>query len=226
MPQAQTWDAVLTKDRVSPQTKDFIRLLKRCCRNSLNQAVCATIKLAWANRKDQRIILDGAAPGEQQQSIFDAPMYGVCSSVRNPRCASPKEPHQHIFLPFVSQKLLLDTKVDGHQAPRYTCSPPLQGFDGPLWSAIGYLCSAVQVSVDAAGSKVIKVTRGEMLDKETIFVAGLQLLQYDDNTVVNEDVHKIWQLFPGLEPMRNASDASLVVWSPDTGLRVLVSQHH
>lgn len=70
-----------------------------------------------------------------------------------------------------------------------------------------------------------KVMRGKMIDEETIFVAGLQLLQLDC-TVVNEDVHKIWRLFPGLEPMRNASDASLIVWSPDTGLRVLVSQHH
>ena len=204
-----------------------MKLLKRCCKKSIHQAE-STIKLAWADHRDRRIIVDGGAKRGQQQGIFDIPLYGLCSSVRNPLCASPKEPHQHIFLPFVSQKLL-DTKVDGEAeplVPRYSCSPPLQGFDGPLWSAIGYLCSAVQVSVDAAGSKVIKVTRGEMLDKETIFVAGLQLLQYDDNTVVNEDVHKIWQLFPGLEPMRNASDASLVVWSPDTGLRVLVSQHH
>ena len=224
MPQAEKKDwqeDILTKDQ------DFMKLLKRCCKKSLHQAE-STIKLAWVDHRDRRIIVDGGAKRGQQQGIFDIPLYGLCSSVRNPLCASPKEPHQHIFLPFVSQKLL-DTKVDGEAeplVPRYSCSPPLQGFDGPLWSAIGYLCSAVQVSVDAAGSKVIKVTRGEMLDKETIFVAGLQLLQYDDNTVVNEDVHKIWQLFPGLEPMRNASDASLVVWSPDTGLRVLVSQHH
>jgi hypothetical protein len=224
----QSGKRVAFLEDIMEDDKAFHHLLLKGCRQNYRNLE-KTITLAWKDVEGQRVVLDGKAISRREQkSIFDSPLFGLCSMV----CSSPHVAEKcPIFICFLMPSFCQrgqEEKTEGeNKVPIYSYVMPMEESAQDIEGAVvAYVCSSVLWG-DAEG-KMIKVTRGELINHTTVFVAGFQLLQpsQGSKTIQPFGTSKtIRDKYPLLKSLCNNTNVSILTWSDNSGLGLLVRQH-